>query len=140
MPDFRSAVSALALPTATLRAAGNADVDLAWERYAVPQLWATWSPQISRVETAAQRIAPGATGKVIGPVGTHVRFVIDDVDEAERTWTWRVRLGPVTLRLWHGVEARPGGCATTLRVHGPLPVVAGYAPLAQLALRRLVRL
>lgn len=139
MPDPRSIVSAVVSPTLTLRATGAADASTAWERYAVPALWPSWSPQISRVETAAQRIAPGAVGKVIGPLGAGVRFVIDEVDEAARTWTWRVRVGPATLRLFHSVDGHGDGAATILRVQGPMPLVAGYAPLAQLALRRLVR-
>lgn len=139
MPDLAAVVTAVVLPTLTMRAAGPADPSEVWERYASPQRWATWSPQISRVETAAQRIAVGAVGTVRGPLGTRITFVIDKVDEAARTWSWRVRIGPIALRLWHRVDARGDGSTTSLRVHGPLPVVLGYAPLAQLALNRLVR-
>lgn len=139
MPNPRSALSAFAVPTLTLRAGGAAEAAEVWERYAVPRRWPTWSPQIQRVETAAARIVAGASGKVVGPLGVHVRFVIDDVDEAARTWSWRVRVGPVTLHLEHAVLIDGPGSATTLRMHGPLPVVAGYAPVAQLALNRLVR-
>jgi hypothetical protein len=32
-----------------------------------------------------------------------------------------------------------GGSTTGLRITGPLPVVVGYAPLAQVAISRLVR-
>ncbi len=101
------------------------------------------------VGAGAQRLAPGLTGTVLGPVGVRVRFRVDEVDAAARRWSWTVRpAGPlraltldrVRLRLVHGVVARPGGGSiTTLDVHGPLPVVASYAPLALVALRRLVR-
>ncbi len=60
------------------------------------------------------------------------------VDEAAREWTWEARLGPLRLRLEHGVTAHPAGSATWLRVHGPLPVIMGYAPVARIALGRLV--
>jgi hypothetical protein len=78
------------------------------------------------------------TGQVSGPLGLRVRFVVSEVDEQRRTWAWRVRVGPLRLTLWHGVEPRPTGTATWLRVHGPAIVVAGYLPVARTALRRLV--
>ena len=49
-----------------------------------------------------------------------------------------MRLGPLRLSLWHGVEPDPAGTATWLRVHGPAVVVAGYLPMARMALHRLV--
>ncbi len=82
---------------------------------------------------------PAATGRVFGPLGVHLDFVVDAVDEATREWMWTVRRGPLRLVLTHGVIARGRGCETWLRVDGPLPVVAAYAPLARLALARLVR-
>lgn len=123
----------------TLRAHGRADIEVAWERYVDFALWSTWSPQISSVAADASRIAPGVTGRVHGPLGVHVDFVIDAVDELARMWAWTVRLGPIRLVLEHGVAARGAGCSTWLRVRGPAPVVVGYAPLARLALGRLVR-
>lgn len=121
------------------RARGAATPALAWERYADPGRWAGWAPQIRRVDTAAPRIAPGATGTVHGPLGVRVAFVITAVDEAARTWAWDVRLGPLRLHLVHGVEDDPGGCATRLTVRGPAPVLAAYLPVAWIALRNLVR-
>lgn len=123
----------------TLRAGGTAPVDVAWARYAVPARWPSWSPQIRRVEASAPRIAAGVSGRVRGPVGVMVDFEVLTVDEQARTWSWRVRLGPIRLHLRHAVTARIDGSATELRVDGPLPVVVGYAPLAQWALFRLCR-
>lgn len=126
----------------TLRARGNAPVDLAWERYADPALWSTWAPQIQRVETTMSRLAPGGTGRVraglLAAPTLPVPFEVLAVDEQARTWEWVAHVGPVRLRLEHGVETDARGSATWLRVHGPLPVVALYAPLARFALGRLV--
>jgi hypothetical protein len=126
----------------TLHARGAASPAAAWERYADPRLWSTWSPQIQRVETDTARLVPGTVGVVragLLPRPTvPVPFTVEEVDEAARTWTWRVRLGPATLHLEHGVTSDVAGSATWLRVRGPLPVVAAYAPLARLALGRLV--
>ncbi|GAB3687211.1 SRPBCC family protein [Angustibacter aerolatus] len=118
---------------------GSAAPATAWERYALPALWPTWSPQIRRVECSTERLVAGSTGRVHGPPGVAVRFVVDEVDERARTWSWTVHAGPVTMRLHHGVRADAEGCATTLVVEGPAPVVLAYLPLAGWALRRLVR-
>jgi hypothetical protein len=123
---------------ATARATGPAPAAEVWERYAAPARWPEWAPQITAVRASAPRISPGVTGQVSGPLGLRVRFVVSEVDERRRTWAWRVRLGPLRLTLWHGVEPTPAGTATWLRVHGPAVVVAGYLPVARTALRRLV--
>jgi hypothetical protein len=122
----------------SIRVAGPASPDQVWERYAVPERWPGWAPQISRVQASAPRIAPGVTGRVWAPLGLRVDFVVTEVDGRLRTWAWSVRLGPLRLRLQHGVQADPAGSATWLRVHGPAHVVAAYLPVARLALHRLV--
>ncbi|WP_460841980.1 SRPBCC family protein [Nocardioides marmoraquaticus] len=131
------------MATVTLRTRGDAAPDTAWERYADPSLWSTWSPQIQRVELDAPRLVGGARGTVRAGLLPHptlpVPFTVLEVDEPARTWAWEVRLGPVRLRLEHGVVPEPGGCATWLTVRGPAPVVAAYAPVARWALGRLVR-
>lgn len=121
------------------RARGPRAAGAVWEDYADPHRWASWAPQIRRVDTAAARIAPGVTGTVRAPLGVPVRFTVTDVDEAARTWAWDVRVGPVRMHLVHGVEADGPGSATWLRVRGPAPVVAAYLPLARIALELLVR-
>jgi hypothetical protein len=126
------------MTTVTLKATGAADAGPAWQRYEEIARWTDWAPQIRRVDCAADRIAAGVTGRVVGLAGFGVDFVIEAVDRDARTWSWRVRVGPVSLSLTHGVEQLPSGCRTWLRVSGPLPVVAGYAPVAAWALRRLV--
>ncbi len=126
--------------TLTLHATGPVDPAEAWDRYAYPARWSSWAPQITGVETDAPRIAPGVTGRVRGPVGVSLPFVVDEVDDAGRRWHWTVELGPIRLRLLHWVSAGPdGGTTTGLRIRGPLPLVAGYAPAALVALHGLVR-
>jgi Polyketide cyclase / dehydrase and lipid transport len=127
------------MATITLRASGDAPVELAWERYARPELWSQWSPQISRVDIEADRIGVGLRGTVHGRLGLRVGFLITAVDEPARRWAWRVYLGPLALTLRHRVDAEPNGSSTSLTVSGLAPVVVGYAPLARLALANLVR-
>ncbi|MCW2849689.1 MAG: hypothetical protein JWR90_3663 [Marmoricola sp.] len=131
------------MATLTLHAHGVADLTLAWERYADPALWSTWAPQIQRVDTTMDRLAAGGAGTVragLLPRPTlGVPFEVLAVDEMAMQWAWRAHLGPVSLHLVHGVTAHPSGCATWLRVTGPLPVILGYAPVARFAIGRLVR-
>jgi hypothetical protein len=111
----------------------------AWERYATPSLWPSWAPQIRRVESAQDRLVPGLIGRVHGLFGVTADFEVLTVDEALRTWSWRVRSGPATLTLHHAVLAADDGTQTTLEIEGPALVVLPYAPVAQVALRGLVR-
>lgn len=126
----------------SLVARGAADPVTVWERYADTRAWSSWSPQIAGVDlhgTVGHRIATGLRGRVRVVGGLRVPFEITDVDHHAMTWRWRVQVGPVTMRLVHAVTAHEGGTRTTLDLDGLLPVVAAYAPVAQLALRRLVR-
>lgn len=130
------------MATITLRAHGPASAEAAWERYARPALWSSWSPQISRVEVDAERLSAGLTGRVVGPVGLFVDFTVDRWDEAAREWTWTARpagSARLALVLDHGVRERDAGASTWLRVRGPLALVLGYAVPARLALHRLVQ-
>ena len=126
-------------PTVTLHARGAASPAVVWSRYTHLDAWPRWSPQIAGVETDGDLLRAGMRGVVRGPLGIGVPFVVTAVDEVSRQWSWRVRLGPLGMHLTHGVEGDGAGTRTWLRVSGLLPAVAGYAPLALLALRRLVR-
>ncbi len=122
-----------------VRASGRLGPDAVWERYADPDAWSSWSPQIRRVEASGPRIVDGMTGVVHGPIGLLVSFEVLRVDETRHWWSWRVHAGPVVLLLEHEVLARPdGGSDTTLQVQGPALVVLAYLPLAGLALHNLV--
>ena len=106
------------MATLTLRAHGAAPVTLAWERYADPTLWSTWAPQIQRVDTELQRLEPGGTGTVRAGLMHRptqgVPFRVLAVDEAAREWAWEARLGPLRLRLEHGVTGHPAGSAVNV--------------------------
>lgn len=102
--------------------------------------WKTWSPQIRWVDAPSDRLATGLTGTVHALLGVQAHFEVLAVDEPRRTWSWRARTGPVVMVLHHAVLAGDdGGSRTTLEIEGPAPVVLGYAPLAQVALQKLVR-
>jgi hypothetical protein len=123
----------------TVAVAGDADADVAWERYVVVDRWPTWAPPIRHVEASAARLQPGLTGVVHGPVGIRVSFQVDQVDEPTRTWSWRVRSGPVRMSLRHAVLSRAeGGSVATLTVDGPPWAALVYPELARVALSRLV--
>jgi len=118
---------------------GDLDPRAVWERYAELSVWKDWSPQIRWVDASADRLAPGLTGTVHGLLGVTADFEVLTVDEARRTWSWRARSGPVELLLHHAVLAHDGGSQATLEISGPGPAVLAYAPVAEVALRRLVR-
>ena len=128
------------MSTVTLHATGPEAPDEVWERYAVPARWSDWAPQITGVELPVARLTAGVRGRVRAPLGVMLPFVVETVDEVARRWSWTVSIGPVRLHLLHWVTEGPdGGSTTGLRVTGPAPLVLGYAPLAQLAIGRLVR-
>jgi len=123
----------------TVAAVGPADPAVVWDRYVHPDRWSEWSPQIRRVDCPDGQIRAGSRGQVHGPCGLTAGFQVLDVDTENRSWTWRVVVAGVTLTLGHAVQARGSGTRTTLDLSGPPPVVLGYAPVAYLALSRLVR-
>jgi Polyketide cyclase / dehydrase and lipid transport len=122
----------------TVRAHGPAAAADVWEAYADPQRWPEWAPHIRRVD-AIGRLRPGLTGQVWSVLPAPVTFEVKDVDAKRRRWSWQAALGPVRMRFEHGVDSRDIGCATWLVMRGPLPLLALYAPVARLALYRLVR-
>jgi hypothetical protein len=71
-------------------------------------------------------------------------FRIDAVDHEARTWSWSVRSGPLRLSFDHGVDPaeadprRADSSTAWLVTRALWPVAVGYAPLAKLALDRLV--
>ncbi|MFD9098979.1 SRPBCC family protein, partial [Streptomyces collinus] len=117
----------------TLSAKGTASPDTVWQRYAGVDQWASWSPQIKAVHSVGHRLSPGLSGTVESAAGIRAAFVVEAIDHHRRTWTWRVRLGRLQIRLHHEVRPRGRGSATSLTMHGPRLVLLAYAPLARLA-------
>ena len=121
---------------------GRASPRVVWARYADPQAWATWAPQIRRVETEGHGSTPlraGLRGTVTAVLGVPVRFTVTEVDAASGAWSWVVRPPGVRLRLHHTVApTSDGGTRAGLVIEGRAPVVLAYRVVAQIALRRLV--
>ena len=122
-----------------ISASGGRPLDEVWERYVHPALWPTWAPQIRSVQCDDVTITVGTRGVVHGPVLVRVPFTVESVDHEEHQWAWRVGVGPLCVRMEHGVEEAGDGVRAWARIHLPAPVALPYAPVAHLALRRLVR-
>jgi Polyketide cyclase / dehydrase and lipid transport len=120
-----------------VEARGPAPVEEVWDRYATIARWPEWSPQITRVEASADRLALGVRGTVYAVGVLPLAFSVTSCRPEDRTWSWQVRLGPVTLDLDHAVFPAGSGSRSTVSLAGHVLVVTAYAPLAQLALRRL---
>ncbi|MEO5662074.1 MAG: hypothetical protein ABIR39_02215 [Nocardioides sp.] len=119
-----------------ISAAGAATREQVWLRYVTPELWPTWAPHLRGVTCADSTVRAGSSGTVHGPAGLRVPFEVLEIDDVQRTWSWRVGR-PIGITMKHGVDDAPEAGARAW-VELPLALL-GYAPLAQLALRRLVR-
>jgi hypothetical protein len=119
--------------TLRVRRRGPAGKYEIWARYRDPQRWPEWAPHIREVRTEGP-LRPGLEGEVVGILGVSARFEVLDVDERAGSWTWVVRSGPISLRIEHQVADGLAGLVLT----GPAPAVAAYAPIAKMALARLV--
>jgi hypothetical protein len=117
-----------------VEATGTASRDAMWDAYADPSRWQSWAPQIRSVEPH-ERIREGLEGTVTGLL-VRARFRVLSVEHDAGRWSWEIRTGPVRLRIDHEVD---DGRAS-ISIEGPPPAVLAYAPVARLALSRLVRL
>lgn len=118
---------------------GAAEPETVWRRYLYPELWSSWAPHLTGVQSDTPVIAAGTRGtvKVVHFFTAHFR--ISHVDTAARTWTCRVRFGPFRLLLEHGLDADHAGTRAWIRIWGPTPVLVLYRPLMRWALHRLMR-
>lgn len=121
-----------------IHATGAAPPDIAWQRYTDPGLWPGWAPHIRRVEGVSHAVAPGDEGTVVGPLGARVAFTITSVEPEQRRWGWTVKVFNRRVRLDHGIDPAGTGSTAWVDIHLPSPLVALYAPLAKMALQRLV--
>ena len=127
-----------------LSATGPASPDEVWYRYTRPALWPTWSPHLREVDYPDAVMHPGHD-RPGHRGGRRRRGVPHRRGRPQvRTWSWSVRSGPLRVSL--RPRRRPGGPASGsvagstawLVTHALWPVAVGYAPLARLALDRLV--
>lgn len=123
-----------------LSATGDRPFAEVWESYVHPALWPTWAPQIRSVRCDDDVITSASRGVVHGPVLLRVPFTVESVDHGEHRWAWRVGVGPLGVRMEHGVEETSDGVRAWARIHLPAALALPYAPVAHLALRRLVRM
>lgn len=69
------------------------DIDAAvtevWPLLAEFRHWPEWGPSIRAVESAAEQVAPGVTGRVQTLIGVWVPFEITSAIP-ERSWDWKV--------------------------------------------------
>jgi hypothetical protein len=119
--------------TLRLRRRGPASKYEIWARYRDPQRWAGWASCVREVR-APGALRPGLEGELVGPLGVTARFDVIEVDEALGRWTWVVSSGPLRVRVEHEVAEGMAGLVLT----GPFPALILYAPLARVALGRLV--
>lgn len=117
-----------------VEAHGPASAGVMWSAYAHTARWSSWAPHIRRVDPEGP-LVPGLRGVVHGPARLRARFEVTSVDPQAMRWAWRVRAGPAELTIDHEVA----DCRTAVVIDGPAPFVIAYAPVARLALRRLVR-
>jgi|ABSQ01.1.fsa_nt_gi hypothetical protein len=113
---------------------GPAKATAMWAAYADTGRWSAWAPHIRRV-VPRQALEEGMHGVVEGPFAVAARFEVTKVDQAAGRWTWKVRIGPGRLTIDH--EVSDG--VTSIEIDGAAPLVLAYAPLARLALNRLVK-
>ena len=116
-----------------VEARGPESADVMWAAYADTSQWARWAPQIRRIDPGGP-LVEGMRGVVHGPVWSNARFEVTSVDRPTGRWTWRVRSGPVRLTIDH--EVTDG--MTAVEIDGSAPFVLAYAPVARVALERLV--
>lgn len=79
---------------------GPASASAMWSAYADTSRWASWAPQIRRVDPQGP-LEEGMRGVVEGLFGVRARFEVTGVAEAEGRWTWRVQVGPACLKIGH---------------------------------------
>ena len=67
----------------------DASGERVWSLLSEFEHWPSWGISIRRVESQANRVAPGVAGRVQTVAGVWLPFTIGDVTEG-RFWTWNV--------------------------------------------------
>ena len=109
----------------------QAPASAAWELLTDTARWPQWGPSVSRVESAAQYIGPGSTGRVQTIIGVWLPFRVTEFVAGQR-WGWEVAGIPAT---GHRVESLgPDHCRVVFEV--PL-LAAPYLTVCKLAAQRI---
>lgn len=119
--------------------AGPASPETVWRRYATRAHWSDWAPHIRDVGPDGSQVTVGDRGRVRGPLGLRIGYEVLRCEPSAWRWAWRVGLGPVRVRMDHGVDEHPAGSTAWVDLHLPRPLALAYAPLARRALRALTR-
>lgn len=112
----------------------DAPADTVWGIFTDPEQWPEWGPSVAAVDCADDRIRPGTTGRV-RVAGVWIPFEVDEYDDENYRWTWRVAKIPAT-----GHRIDPVGESRCRVVFEIPPLAAGYAVVCKRALRRIERL
>lgn len=67
----------------------RAPADRVWRLLTEFRSWPGWGPSVRDVESDAEAVAPGVTGRVHTALGVWLPFAIDDFEEG-RYWDWSV--------------------------------------------------
>lgn len=118
----------------TVTRKGPASAGAMWARYVDPKRWPEWSPHI-RDASLPSPIKAGTHGEVRSFFGLRIPVHVLAVDSKKRTWSWEASIAGASVTMVHVV--RDG--ETEVRLSGPDWLVRLYAPLAGVALGRLVR-
>lgn len=111
-----------------------APVSTLWDLLTEFDHWPAWGTSIRRVESAADSVAPGVTGRVQTILGFWVPFEILDV-VTNASWHWKVAGVPAT---GHSVSAvGPDRCRVEFTVAWAL---APYLVAMRMSLGRLKRM
>ena len=63
---------------------------------------------------------------------------MEAVDDGALRWAWMPGVDPVRVRMRHGVDPGRRGSSAWVEIAAPQPLALAYAPIARMALRRLV--
>ncbi len=112
----------------------DAPAERVWTLLAEFARWPQWGPSIRAVETATERVAPGAVGRVKTAAGFWLPFEITAV-EPGRAWDWKVAKIPAT-----GHAVIPLGPTRSRATFSAPWLVAPYMLVLRVGLGRVRRL
>ncbi len=112
----------------------HAPADRVWGLLTEFRAWPGWGPSVRGVESEAEAVAPGVTGRVRTALGIWLPFEIEDFEEG-RYWDWSV----AGLRAT-GHRVSPLSADRTRVVFTVSRLYLPYVPVLGWGLRRLKRI